>query len=79
MGLQKDTPVALPSLPVWMWWAGWKDVGVRVGQISPGTAGERESRKGSFDPFLVVAEVLVPDTFRPLLCEAPERPADHTG
>ena len=54
-------------------------MGGRVGQISPGTAGERESQKGSFDPFLVVAEILVPDTFRPLLCEAPEPPADHTG
>lgn len=43
-------------------WAG------RVRRVSPGTAGERESSKGSLDPFPVVAEVLAgvdPSSARP--------------
>lgn len=48
-------------------WAG------RVRQVSPGTAGERESRKGSLDPFPVVAKVLA-EVFRPQLCETPMAP-----
>ena len=48
-------------------WAG------RVRQVSPGTAGERESRKGRLDPFPVVADVLT-EVFRPQLCETLKAP-----
>ena len=42
----------------------------------PGTAGERESRKGRLDPFPVVADVLT-EVFRPQLCETLKAPSAY--
>lgn len=69
----------MAASPERMWRAGWKDVGRRVGQVSPGTGSQREPSKCGFDPAPVVAAVLVPDPFRPLLSAAPKPPAGHPG
>ena len=59
-----------------MWRAGREDVGGEGAAGQPGTAGERESRKGRLDPFPVVADVLT-EVFRPQLCETLKAPSAY--